>query len=365
MSYRVPPEPGGKERHVECLTREQLRRGHEVTLAFRGGSTVPNGAMVLPLRPTGLSCLLAVKSDVLAFAAEVVGALRNAGPVDLVHLHGDHVEASVIGPFCRKLGIPLVLTVHAALARRHRRLARMALGHVGAFIAIGSRTADDLMDRGADRRRILVASSGIDLGAISGSPPPAREPGLIVSVGSLEPMKNHALLIEAVQALRPANPGLRLLVVGDGPELGRLRRLAGTETGIEFAGQLLRDEVYRQVRRAEVFVLASRRLDGKGEGVPTAALEALALGTPVVVSSDALLDPVVSNRAAYRTFESGSVDDLVRVLRTVLGDEDLRRRMSTLGTQAATALDWPVVAGRFEEWYRVALNAGHPSGALR
>lgn len=101
VSYRVPPEPGGKERHVECLTREQLRRGHEVTLAFRGGSTVPNGAMVLPLRPTGLSCLLAVKSDVLAFAAEVVGALRNAGPVDLVHLHGDHVEASVIGPFCK------------------------------------------------------------------------------------------------------------------------------------------------------------------------------------------------------------------------------------------------------------------------
>ncbi|MFD8564652.1 glycosyltransferase family 4 protein [Streptosporangium canum] len=365
VSYRVPPEPGGKERHVECLTREQLRRGHEVTLAFRRGNAVPDGATSLPLRPTAMSRLLGAKSDVLAFAAEVAGALRSAGPVDLVHLHGDHVEAAVLGPLCRRRGIPLVLTVHAALTRRHRRLAAVAFGQVGAFIAIGSGTAGDLMRRGADRRRILVASSGVDLGAISGAPQVAREPGLIVSVGSLEPMKNHALLIEAVQALVPSHPGLRLLIIGDGPELGRLRRLAGPESGIEFAGQLGRDEVYRNVRRAEVFVLASRRLDGKGEGVPTAALEALALGTPVVVSSDALLDPVVPDRAVYRTFESGSVDDLAGVLRTVLGDEDLRRRMSELGTRAATALDWPVVASRVEEWYGVALNTGHPSGALR
>jgi hypothetical protein len=73
----------------------------------------------------------------------------------------------------------------------------------------------------------------------------------------------------------------------------------------------------------------------------------------------------VPDRAVYRTFESGSVDDLAGVLRTVLGDEDLRRRMSELGTRAAMALDWPVVASRVEEWYGVALNAGHPSGALR
>jgi glycosyltransferase involved in cell wall biosynthesis len=363
ISYRMPPEPGGKERHVECLTREQLRRGHEVVLAFRRGETVPDGAMVLPIRPTGLSRALAVKSDVLAFAAETARALRKADAVDLVHLHGDHVEAAVLGPTCRRLGIPLVLTVHGALTQRHRRFGASALRGVAAFIALGSRTAEDLTAFGADPRRILIMSSGLDIEGIAGfSKEPVREPGLVVSVGSLEPMKNHALLIEAVHMLRRTRPEIRLLIAGEGPERGRLRRLAGMGTGITLLGQLRRDDVYRLLQRAQLFVLASRRLGGKGEGVPTAALEALALGTPVVVSSEALLDPVVPDRGTYRTFGSGSVDDLVAILGALLDDEQGRQRMSTLGRRAAAALDWPTVAGRVEEWYRVALGGDRRGG---
>jgi glycosyltransferase involved in cell wall biosynthesis len=363
VSYRIPPEPGGKERHVECLTREQLKRGHDVVLAFRRGRAVPDGARVLSTRPTTLSRTLGMKSDVLAFAAEVGRALIGCRSADLVHLHGDHVEASVLGPICRKLGVPLVLTVHAALSQRHRRFARMALRDVGACIALGTNTCEDLVRLGVDPQRIQIASSGLDLEAIAEfSGPPTREPGLVVSVGSLEPMKNHTALIDAFHLLRRGMPGVRLVIVGDGPDMDRLRRSAGEGTGIDFPGRLPHDEVYRLVARAQVFVLASRRLRGKGEGVPTAALEALALGTPVIVSSDASLDPVVGDREAYRTFESGSVSDLAAVMAAVLSDEEIRRRMSVLGRQAAGDLGWPAVADRVEQWYKVALDAGPRSG---
>ncbi|MFC6086324.1 glycosyltransferase family 4 protein [Sphaerisporangium aureirubrum] len=366
VSYRVPPEPGGKERHVECLTRQQVRRGHHVTLAFRRGLAVPDGAEVLPLRPTMLSPVLARKSDVLAFAAEVAGTLRRHPRPDLLHLHGDHVEASVLGPACRRLGVPLVLTVHAALSRRHPRFTRAALRHVGSYIALGTATAGDLMWAGADPDRIQVASSGLDLDAIARlAPYTAREPGLVVSVGSLEPMKNHALVAEAVRELRRTRPRVRLVVVGDGPDLDRLRRLAGPGTGVELAGRLSREQVYPLVRRAEAFVLASRRLPGKGEGVPTAALEALALGTPVVVSSDASLDPVVTGGAAYRVFRSGSLVDLVTVLGAVLDDPRARREMAEHGRAAAATLDWAAVAGRMEQSYDRALRTGRPREAAR
>ncbi|GAA3429656.1 glycosyltransferase family 4 protein [Streptosporangium nondiastaticum] len=358
VSYRVPPERGGKERHVDCLTREQLDRGHEVALAFRRGSTVPEGAAVLPLRPTVPSRILAARSDVLAFAAEVAHALRHAGRADLVHLHGDHVEAAVLGPFCRRRGVPLVLTVHGALSRRHHRVARRALGAVDAFIALGSRPARDLVELGADPRRVLTMSSGLDLAGMPCPGPPAdREPGLVVSVGSLDPVKNHDLVIEAVRLVRRTRPEVRLVIAGDGPERSRLSRLPEAGGPIELAGPLSRDEVYGLLRRAQVFVLASRRLPGKGEGVPTAALEALALGTPVVLSSEASLDPVVRDGGAYRTFESGSLDGLVSVLGAVLDDEEARDRMSARGPRAVADLGWPAVAGRVEEWYRVALDA--------
>jgi glycosyltransferase involved in cell wall biosynthesis len=358
VSYRVSPEPGGKERHVECLTREQLKRGHDVALAFRRGAAV-DGSVVLPLRPITLSRVLASKSDVLAFAAETAGALPRVGGIDLVHLHGDHVEAGVLGRACRRLGVPLVLTVHGALNLRNRRFVRWAFGGVGAFIALGSRTAGDLVVAGVDPDRILTISSGLDLAQLDrfSAGPAAREPGLIVSVGSLETVKNHALLIEAIHALRRTRPEIRLVIAGDGPERDRLRRLAGTDHAVTLAGPLAREDVYRLVRRAQVFVLASRRLTEKGEGVPTAALEALALGTPAVLSSEASLDPVVPDRGTYRTFASGSVDDLVRVLAAVLDDEESRLRMSELGRRAAAALDWTAVAHRIEDWYRVALDA--------
>lgn len=371
VSYRIPPMQGGMERHVESLTHHQVRGGNRVTLSFRHGAAVPVGATRLPLQRTTPSRVLAPASDRLAFSAATAAAITDlcAGStrraVDLVHLHGDYVEAAWLGPVCRRLGIPLFLTVHAALAGRHQWLARRAFRSVEAFIALGSATAADLVARGVDPRRILTMSSGLELSAM---PPPAdvraRERGLIVSVGALNPMKNHGLLIEAFHELASSRPEARLVIAGEGPERDRLSRLAAAGPGVELLGALPRQEVYDLVRRAEVFVLASRRLPGKGEGVPTAALEALALGTPVVVSSDALLDPVVSVREAYRVFPSGSKADLVNALRTVLDDEAGRHRMTELGLRAATELDWPRVARRVDEWYQAALGrrralAGH------
>ncbi|MGW0828115.1 glycosyltransferase family 4 protein [Streptomyces sp. NPDC002845] len=356
------------ERHVECLTREQVAHGHHVTMVFRHGSAVPRGAARLPLRGGALSRPLAHASDRLAFAAEAAVALWRlcndpcSHGVDLVHLHGDHVEALVLGPVCRRLGVPLFLTVHAALTHRHRRLARRAFRDVRAFVALGSATAADLVARGVNERRVLTMSSGLELSAM---PSPAevgavpREHGLIVSVGALNRMKNHALLIEAFDELTRTRPRLRLVIAGDGPERDRLAGMAEVRPGVELAGPLSRPEVYGLVRRAEAFVLASRRLPDKGEGVPTAALEALALGAPVVVSSDASLDPVVTDREAWRVFQSGSKADLVRVLGAVLDDEPARRKMSALGVVAGSALDWPRVAERVENWYRVELRQQH------
>lgn len=363
VSYRVPPMPGGMERHVECLTREQVALGHRVTMVFRHGCTVPQGAVRLALPSGPLSRMLAPAVDRLTFAAEAAAVIRRLcdgsdSSVDLVHLHGDHVEALLLGPVCRRLGVPLFLTVHASLAHRHQRLAQRTFEDVKGFIALGSSTAADLVARGVDDRRVLTMSSGLELsGMASPTDIPCREHGLIVSVGALDPMKNHALLIEAFHELTRTRPSLRLVVAGDGPERDRLARMAAATPGVELAGSLSRPDVYALLQRAEVFVLASRRLSGKGEGVPTAALEALALGAPVVVSSDAALDAVIPDREAWRVFRSGSKADLVRTLGTVLDDASIRNRMSQLGVRAASSLDWPLVAQRVENWYRVILGS--------
>ncbi|MEV4457622.1 glycosyltransferase family 4 protein [Microbispora sp. NPDC049633] len=351
IGYRLPPEPGGKERHIECLTREELALGHEALIARRHGD-VPPGAVEVALSRTLASRTVARRSDPVAFALECARALPRMGRLDVVNVHGDHREALAIGPVARRLGIPLVLTVHGALNTRHRQVLRWAFRRIEGFLALGVRPAADLRAVGVPASAIRTLSSGLDLPRLDAiRARTAVEEGLIVSVGSLVPVKNHALTIEAFHRLRAGRPGLRLVIAGEGPERPALERLAQAGPGVELAGHLPREEVTSLVSRAQVFVLASRRLPAIGEGVPTAALEALALGTAAVLSSDATLDPVVADSAAYRVFRSGSAGDLEDQLGAVLDDDVLRARMAGHGRRAVADLGWPHVAARIVDWY--------------
>ncbi|MGW4637528.1 glycosyltransferase family 4 protein [Sphaerisporangium sp. NPDC004334] len=354
VGYRLPPEQGGLERHIARLSREQVARGHEVVVAHRHGRA-PDGTRVLPLTSTRMSRLARRRSDVLAFALECARALRVAEEPDIVHVHGDHRETLALGPVARRLGVPLVLSVHGAMTMRHLPVMPLAFRHVGDFIAFGTRPARDLRQAGVPAARIVTMSSGLDLGHIARYRGQPVEPGLIVSVGSLEKVKNHALTIEAFHDLRASHPGARLVIAGEGGERGELERLAGTGRGVRLAGHLPESEVYALVGRAQVFVLASRRLSTIGEGIPTAALEALALGTPVILSSDTTLDPVVEP-GAYQTFRSGSAPDLVDRLRAVLDSDPSLAGTVERGLRATSALDWASVAARVEDRYAELLS---------
>ena len=102
----------------------------------------------------------------------------------------------------------------------------------------------------------------------------------ILAAGSLIPLKQYALLIPLVAAIKKQFPAVNAVVVGDGPEKRKLLQLitqAGLEKNLRLVGELPHQEVGKRMQSAKIFIHPSSY-----EGFGVVCLEALFAGTPVI-----------------------------------------------------------------------------------
>ncbi len=147
------------------------------------------------------------------------------------------------------------------------------------MLANSAGTAERCAQHGA--RATRVVHLGTDLPDLS--PPSARAPGsppTLVTVGNLIARKRHRDVIAALPELVERHPGLRYVVVGDGPQRGALAELArrlGVERHIEWCGRLPHAQALATARAADLFVLPS-----VDEAFGVAYVEAMAGGVPAI-----------------------------------------------------------------------------------
>jgi glycosyltransferase involved in cell wall biosynthesis len=201
-------------------------------------------------------------------------------------------------------------------------------------------------DFGVSRDRVQVVHNPVEVSRIGrlaqqadGTPCPPR---FVAACGRLERQKGFDLLLRAFARLRDAD--LALVILGDGPERGRLESLA-RELGI--GGRLIMpgfvQNPWAWIARASVFVLSSR-----WEGFASVLVEAMACGTPVVA-----VDCEWGPREIVHDGETGllaRVDDpesLAAAIHRVLADATLAQRLVARGRQRAWDFDAPAIADRY------------------
>jgi glycosyltransferase involved in cell wall biosynthesis len=185
-------------------------------------------------------------------------------------------------------GLPTLGFVTRDLKDRFARLAGLQVGSVVPVRSLDKRGEADHQGRESE----IHAGRGSARQALGLS---TMTPTFL-SVGRLVPIKGYDVLIRAVavasasaQARSPAHSPARrptLVILGDGPERERLAALARRlDVDLRLPGFVPRAHVATWLQTADLYVQSSRRLPtGRTEGLPTATLEALAAGLPVVAT---------------------------------------------------------------------------------
>jgi glycosyltransferase involved in cell wall biosynthesis len=211
---------------------------------------------------------------------------------DLVHTHLGYSDF-LGGIAARSLGLPVVSTLHVMEWERDLRsrtkLMLMALARIGCcqrvIMVSEAARASYLAAWPARRERVVTVHNGIAVEAQPGAGAAVRaELGiapdeLVISmITVLREGKGHAVAVEAVAALRERFPGLRLLILGEGPAEEEIRALAAP---IGDAAILTghRSDVMEVLDATDILLHPSRV-----DAFPTALLEAMAAGVPVVAS---------------------------------------------------------------------------------
>jgi glycosyltransferase involved in cell wall biosynthesis len=187
-----------------------------------------------------------------------------------------------------------------------------------------------LVSQGLDSKIITLIRNGINLDFFQpgDSMKVRKKLGLkndrliLLSIGSLNKNKNHALLINAFSEIVTSKSSLHLYIIGKGKEQNRLKKKIKElklEQKITLLGLLDHKSISEWLKAADIFILPSQN-----EGTPNSLLEAMASGLPVIASQVGGIPELIQENIEGLLFKSDSKEDLKEKLYKLIKDNQLQ-----------------------------------------
>lgn len=384
-------ETGGMNVYVRALSRHLSELGLEIDIFTRRQdpalpSIVPlaEGARVIHLDAGPAAPLH--KDAVVSHLPEFIGNLQHYTACNDVHydlLHAHYWLSAEVGRrLQRRWGTPLVAMFHTLARMKNRvlsdgperesaaraQLEQLAMGAADRVIAASAADRRQMLEHYLlPPSRISVVPGGVDLQRFRAADRQAARRALglgdarvLLYVGRIQRLKGIDLLLRAAARLRRAQPALterlQVLIVGgrpqgDGPEqdelerLERLTRRLGLTEHVQFVGAVDQARLPLYYAAAEATVVPSLY-----ESFGLVAVESMACGTPVVASRVGGLASTVQHGQTGYLIPARDPRLYAERLAAILGDADLRARLSAGARRHAARYDWAQVA---EEIYGI------------
>jgi phosphatidylinositol alpha-mannosyltransferase len=369
----VYPLPGGVNQHVRHLYENLRLRGHDVRIltSSHGLQRASEGDIIrigkgFSVPSNGSVGTITVSPRYVSQVQEVLDRER----FDLLHFHEPFV------PFLSLVVLRQSTSVNVATFH--------AYGGFSAAYELGSRMFSSYPNRLHGRIAVSAAArhfidrffpgdykvipNGVDTARLARAVPIARwQDGTknILFVGRFEPRKGLLDLLKAYRTLRKSGLACRLLVVGGGPQEREARRyvLISRLGGVEFLGRVSDDERDALFKTADVYCSPATGRESFG----IVLLEAMAAGTAIVCSDIHGYKGVARRGREALLVPPHEPKDLAAALARVLGNDELRARMSASGVERAAEFSWERVTAKVEDYYgfvirRLAATGDLPAG---
>jgi glycosyltransferase involved in cell wall biosynthesis len=361
VARTYPPIVNGTSFHLYELSRHQ--RGVRL-VTLEQCVTNDAGGDVASV-PVNLDKIYSSKYHILYFHLRALPKVRrwlSAGKETLLHCHGDIFDVAIELLFRPLLRYRVGLSLHGGVnqSRSYRWLAKPILERLDFLYCTSDAVRENLRANGV-KRDIHVITSGINFNDI-----PKRPLGLnrkggrfhIVTVGRLHRVKAFGDLIAAADLL---GEGFELSIIGDGPERAALNAVIDQRNlghRVRVTGEMLRDEIFQYLPKCDLFAMSSIKLPEQEEGTPTAMMEGMAAGLPVVSTDTGGVRTLLDGYPELCLVPQHQPPLLAKAIETVATTPFLYEQLQVRSLAIAEDKDWSIVAARVDQVFSsVVANA--------
>ena len=357
----------GASIHVQEVVRALIAQGADLELfAANLGPDMPDGLEAVPVHrlPGASGDAASREQQALRANEDLVRALEREAPFDLIY------ERYSLWSFAgmeraREIGVPGLLEVNAPLIEEQadyrglvdrnaaEAVATRAFGAAKALVAV-SQEVGRYLERFPDTNgRVHVVPNGVNLERF----PPrstaayhSRHSDFTVGfVGSLKPWHGVSILVDAFAALHLQSPGIRLMIVGEGPEHDRLAEdvcRRGLVDAVRFTGWVPPSDLPARLASLDVAVAPYPELPNFYFS-PLKVYEYMAAGLPIVASRVGQIAELIEHEVNGLLCPPGDASALAGAIDRLQREPDLRSR---LGRAARVTISrdytWRAIARR-------------------
>ena len=288
---------------------------------------------------------------------------------DVVHIFGMYdLLGPAVGAACRNRGLPHAIEpigMFVPIVRNLwlKRMYHLACGQrllqgAGAVIGTSDQEVEELAAGGISRERIVLRRNGVEVpsrwperGAFRKAQRISPDEKVVLFLGRLSSKKSPDLLLRACAELSHASEGISLTLVFAGPDesgmksqLEQMAEELGVGSKVRFTGPIFEQAKWAAYRDADVFVLPSQN-----ENFGNTAAEAVAAGTPVIVTEHCGIAPLLADEAGLVVpHDAAAIRD---ALRRILSEAEVRERLSAGCATVTLRLGWDEPVREMETLY--------------